>query len=220
ASSRREVTAIGASPTLVTRYVQTIGVPAARSGPGAASASSAAVGKSGLTALIAFLTVSRGSLPRKNALSSSVTVPVPRAAVTVAVLPYNSTSGAGKLITPAEVYSHTSPGSSRWLLFRSPLTYTGEKSSAVVAVPLSSTSDVIVSGVLLGLVTRYVQTTGVPAESGRGSCMSSASSTAVGASGLAALTAFLRMTPWVVPTWYAGSRAKTVPAELVAETVA
>src|SRR5438067_382697 len=121
---------------------------------------------------------------------------------------------------PRDVYSHTSPGSSRWLSFRSPLTYTGEKSSAVVAVPLSSTSDVIVSGVLLGLVTRYVQTTGVPAESGRGSCMSSASSTAVGASGLAALTAFLRMTPWVVPTWYAGSRAKTVPAELVAETVA
>ena len=148
-----------------------------------------------------------------------MTVPVPRVAVTVAVLPYRL-AGAVKL-TAAEVYSHISLGSSLPSPFRSPLRYTGEKSSVrSVVVPWSSRSDVIVSGVLLGLVTRYVQTTGVPAESGRGSCMSSASSTAVGASGLAALTAFLRMTPWVVPTWYAGSRAKTVPAELVAETVA
>src|SRR5262249_15417555 len=71
-----------------------------------------------------------------------------------------------------------------------------------------------------GLVTRYVQTTKAPISSLTGWFGSSASSSAVGASGLAALTAFLTTIPWVVPTWYAGSRALTVPDGPVAYTVA
>src|SRR5207248_1439592 len=158
-------------------------------------------------------------VPVRYALSLAVTVPAVPVAVTVAVLPYRL-AGAVKL-TAAEVYSHISLGSSLPSPFRSPLRYTGEKSSVrSVVVPWSSRSDVIVSGVLLGLVTRYVQTTGAPIASLSGLFESSASSAAVGWSGLAALTAFLTTTPWVVPTWYAGSRAMTVPDGPVARTVA
>src|SRR5205085_10267067 len=107
------------------------------------------VAECGLTALMAFLMIRLGCLPRSYALSLAVTVPVPGVAVTVPVLPY-SPSGAGKLTTPDEVYSHTSFGSSLPFLFRSPLTYFGEKSSAVVAVPLSSRSAVIGRGVVPG----------------------------------------------------------------------
>src|SRR5204863_462305 len=119
----------------------------------------------------------------------------------MAVLP-NTPACTWRLTTPAEVYSQVSPTSTRLLALASPLRYRGRKSSARFDwVPLSSTSEETVSGVLLGLVTRYVQTTGAPIASLSGLFESSASSAAVGWSGLAALTAFLTTTPWVVPTW-------------------
>ena len=92
-----------------------------RSRPGAASASSAGVGASGLTALTAFLMTSPGAVPievgrvavgdgrpasrSRSRWRSSRTGPV----------------GAWKATTPAEVYSQISPGSSRLLPSASPL---------------------------------------------------------------------------------------------------
>ena len=146
-----------------------------------------------MAALTAFLRMTPWVVPRWYAGSRAKAVPAEPVALTVAMLPY-APACTWRLTTPDEVYSHVSPGSSR-LLPLSPLTYRGMKSSAgFIGVPLSSRSEVevIVSADVPVLETRYVQTRAAPTVSGRGLLELLASSTAVGASGLAALTAFLR----------------------------
>ena len=132
-SSVISVIVSGVELVVVTRYVHVIAEPTASTGPVGESASSAGVGCSGSTALIAFLIrIIRSPLPvtRLTAVSATV-VPLTQPgtpvdtqrAWTVAVL---ATVPSGAVViapaTPCDVKIHTSPTSSRPLPFVSPPT--------------------------------------------------------------------------------------------------
>src|SRR3954469_16265741 len=123
----------GVEPGVVTRYVHVIAEPTASTGPVGESASSAAVGCSGSTALIAFLIrIVPTPVPVTRFTAASATVvpltqpgtPVEtQRAWTVTVL---ATVPTGAVLiapaTPSDVKTHTSPTSSRPLPFVSPVT--------------------------------------------------------------------------------------------------
>src|SRR6187455_313792 len=121
----------GVEVVFETRYVHVIGEPTARIGPVGESASSAGVGASGLTALIAFLIrIPTTVLPvtRLTAVSATVvpltqpgTPVVTQRAWTVTV--FACVPSVAVLVaagTPCEVKCQTSPTSRRPLPFASP----------------------------------------------------------------------------------------------------
>ena len=121
-SSRIDTIVIGFRAGLVTRKVNTSGWPTATErGLVDEFAPSCTVGASGLTAFTAFLTTTPGAVPKAYATSVLVSVVFDSVSSRVIVAVFLYWPAAMLMfLTPADVYSHVSPGSRKPLLFVSP----------------------------------------------------------------------------------------------------